>query len=240
MPVPPPLPGEGIPRTSDGGVRRSGAQRNERFARPGAFAPEGVAREEDADALAVRAVLAGDREAYAVLVERHQRKVFGLVSRILSGSRDDAADHAQEVFLRAYRGLASFREESKFSTFLHRVAVNYCLSEIRRRNAAKRGSAVSLDTPASSDGDPLGRLVSGSGADCDPARGAVAEEARSAVSAAIASLEDDLRVLVVLCDIEGRSYEEIARTAGIPIGTVRSRLHRAREVLRERLRSHSP
>jgi RNA polymerase sigma-70 factor (ECF subfamily) len=169
-------------------------------------------------------------------VEKYQRKIFSLAGRTLGGGREDAADHAQEIFLKAYRGLLAFREESRFSTYLHRVAVNHCVSEIRRRSAAKRGEAISLDGPVGAGEERAPIEVPDRGN--DPARRAAGREIGEAVREAVASLEDDLRVLVVLFEQQGLSYPEIAACVGVPVGTVRSRLHRAREILRERLRSH--
>ena len=200
--------------------------------------PDGRANEtaagEDPDLAVVRAVRAGNRDAYRTLVEKYQRKILSLAGRTLGCGRDEGADHAQEIFLKAYRGLVAFREESRFSTFLHRVAVNHCVSEIRRRSAAKRGEALSLDGPVGT-GEEKGPIeVPDRGS--DPARRAAGREVGEAVRKAVASLEDDLRLLVVLFDQQGLSYPEIAGIVGVPIGTVRSRLHRAREILRERLR----
>jgi RNA polymerase sigma-70 factor, ECF subfamily len=196
----------------------------------------GEAAGEDPDLAVVRAIRAGGRDAFRILVEKYEKKVFSLACRTLGCGREEAADHAQEIFFKAYRGLGSFREESLFSTYLHRVAANHCVSEIRRRKAAKRGEALSLDGPVGAGEEAAPLEVPDGGP--DPARRAAGREAGEAVRAAVASLEDDLRLLVVLFEQQGLSYPEIAAAVGVPVGTVRSRLHRAREILRERLRSH--
>lgn len=190
------------------------------------------------DAATVAAVLAGDREKFRKLIERYERKVFNLAFRYLRRDRERATDAAQEIFLKLYRGLGSFRTDARFSTWLHRVAVNHLISEIRKDRAQKRGRALSLDAPlfnkkgddfhrevGDRSGEPVGRLTN--------------EEKGRRVLEAIEGLEDELRMVVLLCDVQGQSYEDAAQAMGTPIGTVRSRLHRAREILKQRLKGLS-
>lgn len=189
---------------------------------------------EDAeDAAIVGRVVAGDRDAFELLVERHRDRVFRLALRLCGGDRGRAEDVAQEAFLRAFRGLAGFEHGALFGTWLHRVTVNVAISEIRRRRASKRGAALSLDAPAGPEDE---RTLQVESPNVDPASDALADERRRHVLSAIDALEPELKVLVVLVNLEGRSYEEAAEIASVPIGTVRSRLHRAREILEERLR----
>ena len=157
-----------------------------------------------------------------------------LVQRVLHGDRERANDLAQDAFLRAFRGLAGFTFDAKFGTWLHRVTVNVAISQKRRDWAAKRGSAISLDAPRFRD-DPESKPQVAVKGD-SPVDESVGDEVRAAVASAIESLDEDLRVLVVFVNIEGHSYEEAAETLHLPIGTVRSRLHRARAVLEQRLR----
>ena len=198
----------------------------------------GSAPMEDAEDVAiVRRILLGERDLFRILVERHQDHVYRLALRLSNGDRDRAADLAQDAFLRAYRGLAGFAFDAKFSTWLHRVAVNCAISEKRRERASKRGRALSLDAPASAEGDEAGMLqvpVRGRA----PSAEVVGEEARQAVMSAIDELEDDLRVLVILVNLEEHSYESAAQILSIPVGTVRSRLHRARAILEQKLRKY--
>jgi len=155
--------------------------------------------------------------------------------RLANHDRGRAEDISQEAFLRAYRGLAGFEHGARFTTWLHRVTVNVAISEIRRRRAAKRGKALSLDAPIGGEESfTLHSMVGDSGP--APAAGAFADERRRHVLLAVDSLEPELKTLVVLVNFEGKSYEEAAEICSIPIGTVRSRLHRAREVLEARLR----
>lgn len=192
---------------------------------------------EDVDEAAlVRRVLGGERDLFRTLVERHQHSVYRLSLRFSSGDPERARDLAQEVFLRAYRGLAGFSFDSKFGTWLYRVAVNVAISQRRRERAEKRGSALSLDAPPDPSDPESRRQVSVK--QTGPSDATEGVELRSAVRAAIDSLEDDLRVLVVLVSLEERTYEEAAQILSIPVGTVRSRMHRARGILAHRLKSH--
>lgn len=183
----------------------------------------------------VAAVLAGDREQFRILIERYERKVFSLAYRYLRLNRERAADVAQEIFLKVYRGLGTFQQGAKFSTWLHQVAANHLISEIRSQRAQKRGRALSLDAPLhSKGGDDFYREVA-DGRD-EPVRRLANEEKGKKVLEAVDALEDELRMVVLLCDVQGQSYEEAAAAMGTPIGTVRSRLHRAREILKQKLK----
>lgn len=180
----------------------------------------------------VQRILQGETDLYRLLVERHQHHVYRLALRLAGGDPERAEDLAQEAFLRAYRGLAGFAFDAKFGTWLHRVTVNVAVSERRRAVAAKRGMAVSLDAPRGDEDEPRTQVAApGRG----PAGEVVGEEVRRAVMAAVESLDPELRVLVVLVNLEGHTYESAAAILEIPVGTVRSRLHRARAVLEQRL-----
>lgn len=174
--------------------------------------------------LAVRAT-AGDRDAFASLVERHHGRILAMLER-LSGCAEQARDLAQETFVSAYRHLASFRHDSRFSTWLHTIACNHAASAGRRRRPVASLDAAGRD--GSSHREPEARL---------PDVGARLEQAelRTRVGAALAKLDERYRQVVVLSDMQGESYEQIAATLDIPIGTVRSRLHRGRTQLRSLL-----
>jgi RNA polymerase sigma-70 factor, ECF subfamily len=176
-------------------------------------------------ALVERAV-GGDRAAFATLVERHHGRIIALLER-LCGCADQARDLAQETFISAFRHLSGFRHESRFSTWLHSIACNHAAAAARRRRPT-----VSLDA-TSPDGttripEPAARMA-------DVAAGLEQAELRSRVTAALARLDERYRQVVVLSDMQGSTYEEIAQALGIPIGTVRSRLHRGRLELRSLL-----
>lgn len=185
--------------------------------------------QETADGEAIERILSGDREAFRDLVERYQDRLFNVLVRIL-GSHHDAEDLLQEVFMKAYRALGNYQGESQLYTWLYRIAVNAALSH--RRKGRTRGPVLSLDQPLSSDGpipDPA-----------DPGR-TVTEEVEAAevveeVRRGIEALEDDHRAILVLKDIEGLAYEEIAEVMQCPRGTVKSRIHRARMALRAQLK----
>jgi RNA polymerase sigma-70 factor (ECF subfamily) len=173
------------------------------------------------DEALVRRFQAGDETAFDELVERHRRRVYGLVCRLVGGP--EAEDVAQEVFLGAYRSLPSFRGEAAFSTWLYRVAVHTCSHQLRRRR---------LETTTLDEAEPDERR------DCDPEFSALRAELRDRVRAAIDALPYKLRVVIVLRDLHGLTYEEIAAVVRCPIGTVRSRLHYATQRLATELRSY--
>lgn len=185
------------------------------------------------DSTLVAEVVAGRQDAFRILVERYQNHVYRLALKLSNGDRDRAADLAQESFLRAYRGLAGFAFDAKFGTWLHRVTLNVAISQKRRELARKRGTAISIDEPSDNEDEPGRQIAS---ATRTPSQEVVGMEGRHKIYEAIESLDDDLKRLVILVNMEGYSYEDAASMLNIPIGTVRSRLHRAREVLLQRLR----
>ena len=190
---------------------------------------------DESDGALVTRAQRGDRLAFDELMRRHQQGVFALSYRML-GQYDDAVDLAQEAFLRAYRSLGRFRSEASFKTWLYQIALN--LGRNRRRWYARHkvSQTVSLNAPtgAEEDGPALAEIIPGTGP--DPREASARGDRRAALQQALAGLPDPLRAIVVLRDIEGLSYEEVAAACGQTIGTVKSRLHRARGQLRERLR----
>lgn len=178
---------------------------------------------ESDEALVARAVL-GDDGAFTVLVDRHRDRVFQFLRFTLLGDRAEAEDAAQETFLQVHRALRSFQGRSSFRTWLYGVARNvsrHCGSPAARRADAQADEEALLDVPDHSP-DPLARLEQ--------------LQIQHAVRDAIDTLSPFHRAVVFLRDIDGRSYEEIAAALGVPVGTVRSRLHNARARLAERLR----
>jgi RNA polymerase sigma-70 factor (ECF subfamily) len=177
----------------------------------------------------------GDPAAFGELVLRHQDRAFNLAFR-LTGNPEDAADAVQEAFLKAYRGIPSFRRQSSFYTWLFRILVNEVRS--RRRSGAARLSSFSLDAAEGRSAErrdpaagPAGLRADGP----DPSEQASLAERRQIVEEALQSLEFDQRAIIALRDIEGRDYAEIAEVLGCPQGTVKSRLHRARMALKDAL-----
>ncbi|MFW6108543.1 MAG: RNA polymerase sigma factor [bacterium] len=171
----------------------------------------------------------GDDAAFGALVRRHQDGLFNGICRMV-GRREDAEDLAQEVFVKAYRHIARFEGRSSFYTWVYSIAVNVVISHRRKQSTRRRQSTVSLDAIVGDDG-PFEVMDDAAG----PDRVSQQHEVGERIEQAIAQLEDDQRDIVVLRDIEGFSYEEIGELLGLPQGTVKSRLHRARLALREQL-----
>ena len=170
--------------------------------------------------------LAGETDAYGRLVLRYQDRLYGTLVHLL-GSTQDAYDVAQETFLLAWQNLATFRGDSAFYSWLFRIAHNAAIS-FRRRH---RRVARSLDRGA----ELLGEEPVDPRPANDPANGMVTDERRRIVQAALAELPEEYRTVLVLKEMDGLRYEEIADVIGCPVGTVRSRIHRARSELRNKL-----
>lgn len=182
----------------------------------------------------IRRVQAGEAEAFEPLVERYQKPIFNLLYRWL-GNYDDAADIAQEVFLAAFRALHQFRGEAKFSTWLYQIAINQAKN--RRKQLAVNASRMAptpMDDPEQ-DGDPIANLPH---AGPDPAQLAEQQELSAHVQQGLNHLSSDDALMILLHDLQGASYDEIAALLQIPLGTVKSRLHRARLALKVRLAPH--
>jgi RNA polymerase sigma-70 factor (ECF subfamily) len=195
-----------------------------------AVVPPSVPVSADAGDLSlVRRVQAGDRSAYDLLVLKYQHKVVKLVMRYTRNPAD-AEDIAQEAFIKAYRALPQFRGDSAFYTWLYRIAINTAKNALVARG--RNPVSLHIDAHDDEDGpDLLNRLR-----DPDTPEGlALTDEIRATVNAAIDALPEDLRTAIVLRELEGLSYEEIAAAMECPIGTVRSRIFRARESIDKRL-----
>jgi RNA polymerase sigma-70 factor (ECF subfamily) len=173
----------------------------------------------------VAAVVAGDRQAFAALVERHQARILALLER-LTGCREQARDLAQETFVSAYRKLATFEQRSAFATWLYRIACNHAAAAGRRRRPVAMLDAARPDGNAAI--EPEARLAPVSA-------GLEQEDLARHVAAALDRLDARYREVVVLADMQEAGYEEIAEALDIPVGTVRSRLHRGRMELRRLL-----
>ncbi len=181
-------------------------------------------RDAGSDEELVASARAGDARSFASLFDRHQDRVYQMAFRIL-GHREDALDAAQEVFLAIHRGLAAFEGKSRFTTWLYRITVNRCRDELRRRASVRHTRPQPLRP---GEADPV---APGPG----PAARAADVELHGVLEQRLRELPDELREILVLREIESLAYEEIADALAIPVGTVRSRLHRARSLLAERL-----
>jgi len=171
---------------------------------------------------------AGDREAFGLLVERHEASIYGLCIKMLRNP-EDAEDCLQEVFVKAYKALPTFREEARFSTWVYRIATNACLMRIRKRKL----DTVSLDQPLQLGEAEIPREI----ADwtTNPASAVMNEELGGVLTRHINDLPTNNRIVFVLRDVHGLSTEETAGILGLSVPAVKSRLHRARLFLRERL-----
>ena len=183
----------------------------------------------DSDEILVQQCRQGDLRSFAVLVRKYQDRLFNTTFR-LCGNYQDACELTQEAFLRALRGITGFRGDAKFYTWLFRIALNLIRSHQRR---AGRRHFSSLD-------EPDGKLEFASQAaalldgDCaDPAQRAIRTERKHKVLAALGRLAEQYRTVIVLRDIDGLDYEQIAQILSVPVGTVKSRIHRGRLTLRE-------
>jgi RNA polymerase sigma-70 factor (ECF subfamily) len=178
------------------------------------------------DRLLIDACRAGKAEAFGILVRRYQDRLYPTLLR-LTGRAEDASDLLQDAFLRAFEKLDRYQGESSFYTWIYRIAVNLALSERRRRRVAVRVMAALRSERHESAEDP---------GQSDPALPVERAEREAQIQHALDQLSDAHRAVVVLKDLDGLRYEEIAEILHVPVGTVRSRLHRAREILRDRLR----
>lgn len=173
----------------------------------------------------------GSAPALEALLGRYQDLVYQLSYRML-GHRDDALDVSQDVFVSVFRSLGRFESKALFRTWLYRVTVNRCRDELRRRASRKHARLLSLDAP--SRGGDAG--LDPPSAEPGPDAGAASREAQEAVARAVQELPEDAREVLLLRDVQDLAYEEIAEVLAVPLGTVRSRLHRARMLLRDRIR----
>lgn len=173
----------------------------------------------------IQAARSGDQEAFARLVETHQGKVYALAYR-MTGNREDAADLTQEAFLNAWRGLASFQSQSAFATWLYRLTSNACIDFLRRE---KRRSALSITV----EDDAQERQAEIPDLRHSPEQELERQESRQAVRQGLAALSSEHREVLVLRELEGLSYQEIAQQLGLEEGTVKSRIAWARMSLRE-------
>ena len=175
----------------------------------------------------IEACRSGTTEAFGVLVRRYQDRLYPTVFR-LTGCAEEAQDLLQEAFLRAFQRLDRFHGESSFYTWIYRIAVNLALSGRRRRRSVLRLDDGRHGPPVDPSGDPD---------ETDPSAPLERAERDRQIQDALNALAPDHRAVVVMKEYDGLRYEEIGAVLGIPVGTVRSRLHRARGELRERLRA---
>jgi RNA polymerase sigma-70 factor, ECF subfamily len=183
----------------------------------------------DSDLALVQRVQRGDKAAFDVLVLRYQHKVLKLIMRYIRDAAE-AEDVAQEAFMKAYRALPAFRGDSAFYTWLYRIAINTAKNSLV--SSKRRPLTYDLDLQDPEQYDLQARLLESE----TPEGLLLTEEIRRTVDAAMEALPEDLRTAIMLRELDGLSYEEIAATMDCPVGTVRSRIFRAREAIDKRLR----
>ncbi|QRX83340.1 RNA polymerase sigma factor RpoE [Glaciimonas sp. PAMC28666] len=186
--------------------------------------------EREIDQLLVERVQRGDKKAFELLVIKYQRKLMRLVSRLVR-DQAEAEDVVQEAFIKAYRALPQFRGDSAFYTWLYRIGINtaknYLVTQGRRAPTSTESNSEDAET--FDDGEQLRDINT-------PESLLATKQIAQTVNVAMEALPDELRTAITLREIEGLSYDEIAEAMGCPIGTVRSRIFRAREAIAEKLR----
>ncbi len=182
----------------------------------------------DTDKELVRRVKKGDKLAFDLLFSRYQHKILNLVSRYLRDPQD-VEDVAQEAFIKAFRALPRFRGESAFYTWLYRIAINTAKNHLVARSRRPPGVDIDIDDAEFLDGTDV--LREGESPEAVLARDELSVE----INAALGDLPDDLRSAVTLREFDGLSYEQIAEIMDCPVGTVRSRIFRAREAIDQRI-----
>lgn len=187
-----------------------------------------MASSQDPDKELIQRIQGGDRLAFDQMVLKYRNRVMGIATRMLV-DRGEAEDLAQDVFVKVYRGLPEFQGESLFSTWLFRITANSCLNRRRRRRS---GPPVSDGA-----GDPE---LAASDPSSEPHHLLEQKELKIVLEKSIQSLPEEQRIVLMLRDMEGLSYEEIAESLGLELGTVRSRLHRARLQIQARIREKFP
>jgi len=184
---------------------------------------------QEPDHTLVGRVQAGERAAFDVLVRRHQHRVLALIGRYIA-DWSECQDVAQEAFVRAFRAIDSFRGDAQFSTWMHRIAVNTAKNHLAAQN--RRPPAADIDLVDAEVASDSARLR-----DTDtPERELMREQVEQCVLAAVAQLPADWRQAFELREVQGLSYEQIAQAMNCPVGTVRSRIYRAREAIDQQLR----
>lgn len=175
----------------------------------------------------------GNADAFDLLITRYSADIYALLHR-LTGDPDDAGDLTQETFLSALKAIKGFRGDSELRTWLFRIAVNHSRNRFRWWKRRKGEKTISLDAPIGDGSSNVGDMIAHRSV--DPEEITLRREREAGIKRALADMPDIFREAIVLCDIEGMSYDEISRTLDISIGTVKSRVARGREDLRRRLK----
>lgn len=177
----------------------------------------------------IRLLKKGDRDAFNELVDLYQNKIINIAYGMLS-DREDALDASQEVFIKVYRSINTFNENSSLSTWIYRIAANICKDYLRKRQRTTKTVSIHAD-----DEDEKAKIQEIPDEAYTPEESAEHTELQIQIRKAIDSLGSDYKAVLVLCDIEGISYEKAAEILKCPVGTVKSRLNRARIALRKKI-----
>jgi RNA polymerase sigma-70 factor (ECF subfamily) len=169
----------------------------------------------------------GDIHSFELLIESHQKKIYNLAFRMM-GNYEDASDVAQEVFIKVYRSIYSFKESSSFSTWIYRIAVNVCLDQLRKK---KKERVISMNSRVVLGGTEMELQFEDTG--IGPQEAVERTETKQSIARAINNLNEDHKIAIILRDINGYSYEEIAQMLKCSLGTVKSRISRARHSLKD-------
>ncbi len=181
------------------------------------------------DNIIVQQIKEGKTESFEILVERYQKQVYNIAYRY-TGSRDDAYDLSQEAFLKAYRGIKNFRQDSSFKTWIYHITANVCRDYLRK---GRKFQEVSIDEPVhGNDGDMEKQLTANSRG---PDEAYESKELSEFIQSLINDLQQEYKEIIVLREMQQLSYEEIANVLNCSIGTVKSRLNRARKILKDRI-----
>ncbi len=184
---------------------------------------------EDADKTVIQRALEGDQKAFAEILSRYRIAIYNLIYKMVH-NREETEDLVQEAFIKAFSSLATFNEEYAFSTWLYKIAINNCIDHFRKRKL----KTMSMDTPIESKDGTINREFSDSSNLPDDTL--LSKEKAHLIENAIQSLPEKYRISIVLRHNEDRSYEEISEILKIPLGTVKARIFRAREMLKKQLK----
>ncbi|MFQ5708604.1 MAG: RNA polymerase sigma factor [bacterium] len=177
----------------------------------------------------IKKAIEGDETAYKELLDNYRGAIFNLLYKMVR-NREETEDLVQEAFMKAFKALPSFNEEYAFSTWLYKIAINNCIDHIRK----KRLKTYSIDKPVSAKDGELGREFPDTS--MSPDKDLLSEEKSNIIEAAIGELPKNYKTVIVLRHAEEKSYEEIAEILNIPLGTVKARIFRAREMLKKKLK----
>ena len=182
------------------------------------------------DPVLIKKALAGEESAYRALMARHKTAVFHIVFKIVR-NREEAADLVQETFMKAFASLGSYREEFRFTTWLYRIAANAAIDALRKQKI----EAISLDEPVETEEGSVGLEIADTS--YNPEEDVVKKEKGISILDAIASLPPKYREVIELVHLKEKPYDEIAAILKVPVGTVKARIFRARELLKKKLKT---